>query len=112
MILGGLIVIAVIFHSAFDRHFSYHIFLSWGPILSLFGTIIPPLLFTRGMPLTGVGLGAIIAALEIPVTILMAYIILKEPVNLLQWLGVLLILAALIVMNIKKKAALSAMSLS
>jgi drug/metabolite transporter (DMT)-like permease len=107
MILGGLIVIAVIFHSAFDQHFSYQIFLSWGPILSLFGTIIPPLLFTRGMPLTGVGLGAIIAALEIPVTILMAYIILKEPVNLLQWLGVTLILSAVILMNIKKKAALS-----
>jgi drug/metabolite transporter (DMT)-like permease len=107
MILGGLIVIAVIFHSAFDRHFSYHIFLSWGPILSLFGTIIPPLLFTRGMPLTGLGLGAIIAALEIPVTILMAYIILKEPVNLLQWLGVLLILAAVIVMNIRKKQPLA-----
>jgi drug/metabolite transporter (DMT)-like permease len=107
MILGGLIVIAVIFYPAFDRHFSYQIFLRWGPVLSLFGTIIPPLLFTRGMPLTGVGLGAIIAALEIPITILMAYIILKEPVNLSQWLGVLLILSAVIVMNIKKKVSLN-----
>jgi drug/metabolite transporter (DMT)-like permease len=104
MITGGLIVIAFIFHAALNKDFSYHIFLRWGLILSLFGTIIPPLLFTKGMPLTGMGLGAIVASVEIPVSILMAHLLLKEPVSFLQWLGVAVILFSLVLMNLGKKA--------
>jgi drug/metabolite transporter (DMT)-like permease len=55
-----------------------------------------------GMPLTGVGLGAIIAAVEIPVSVMMAHLLLKEPVNVFQWLGIALILAAVVLMNIEK----------
>lgn len=102
MILGGFIVVALIFHSSINADFSFGIFMRWGILLSLFGTILPPLLFTRGMPLTGMGLGAIIASVEIPVSIIVAYIWLKEPVNLLQWIGVILILFAVILMNIRK----------
>lgn len=102
LILGGLIVIALIYHAALNREFSFGIFMSWGLLLSLFGTILPPLLFTRGMPLTGIGLGAIIASIEIPVAILMAKVLLKEPVSLPQWMGVMLILLAVVLMNIKK----------
>jgi len=102
LILGGWIVIAVIYHSALNREFSYGIFTSWSLLLSLFGTVLPPLLFTRGMPLTGMGLGAIIASVEIPVAILTANVLLKEPVSLPQWLGVVLILFAVVLMNIKK----------
>jgi drug/metabolite transporter (DMT)-like permease len=103
LILGGLIVIILIFHSALNMEFSYGIFTSWGILLSLFGTILPPLLFTRGMPLTGIGLGAIIASIEIPVAIFTANILLKEPVNLLQWVGVVLILLEVVLMNIRKR---------
>jgi drug/metabolite transporter (DMT)-like permease len=103
MILGGLVIIAIIFHSSLNQAFHYQIFIRWGIILSLFGTILPPLLFTRGMPLTGMGLGAIIASIEIPVSVLMANILLKEPVSALQWLGVILILFAVVLMNIGVK---------
>lgn len=99
LILGGLIIIAVIYHSALTREFSYRIFTSWGLLLSLFGTILPPLLFTRGMPLTGMGLGAMIAAVEIPVAIFTANVLLNEPVDLLQWLGICFILFAIILIN-------------
>jgi drug/metabolite transporter (DMT)-like permease len=102
MILGGLIIISFIFHSSLNHGFSYAIFLRWGLVLSLFGTILPPLLFTRGMPLTGMGLGAIIASVEMPVSVLMAHLLLKEPVSFLQWVGVILILFAVVLMNIKK----------
>jgi drug/metabolite transporter (DMT)-like permease len=104
MILGGLIIITVIFHSTMNQDFSYRIFFRWGVVLSLFGTILPPLLFTKGMPLTGMGLGAIIASIEIPVSVFMANLLLNEPVNLLQWVGVILILAAVVLMNIGTKA--------
>jgi drug/metabolite transporter (DMT)-like permease len=102
MILGGLIIISLVFHASLNQHFSYGIFLSWALVISLFGTILPPLLFTRGMPLTGIGLGAIIASLEIPIAVLMAHLLLKEPVGLLQWAGVGLILFAVILMNMGK----------
>jgi drug/metabolite transporter (DMT)-like permease len=106
MILGGLIIICFIFHSSLNQDFSYQIFLRWGLVLSLFGTVLPPLLFTRGMPLTGMGLGAIIASIEIPVSVLMANVLLKEPISLLQWMGVILILFAVVLMNIGKKMRL------
>jgi drug/metabolite transporter (DMT)-like permease len=69
----------------------------------LFGTILPPLLFTRGLPLTGMGLGAIIATIEIPVSIVVALILVKEPVIFIQWIGVILILFAVVLMNIGTK---------
>jgi drug/metabolite transporter (DMT)-like permease len=103
MILGGLVIILIIFHASLNPQFSFGIFLSWGLIVSLFGTVLPPLLFTRGMPLTGIGLGAIIASIEIPVSVLMAHLLLKEPVSLVQWTGVLLILLAVVMMNIGKR---------
>jgi len=103
MILGGLIIILIIFRASLNQHFSFGIFLSWGLVVSLFGTVLPPLLFTRGMPLTGIGLGAIIASIEIPVSVFMAHLLLKEPVSLLQWTGVMLILFSVILMNIAKR---------
>lgn len=102
LVAGGLIIILCIFYSSLNVDFSFSIFWRWAIVLSLFGTILPPLLFTRGMPLIGVGLGAIIAAVEIPVSVMMAHLLLKEPVNLIQWLGILLILAAVVLMNIEK----------
>jgi len=105
LILGGLITIACIFHAAIGKDFSYDIFLRWGLFLALFGTILPPLLFTKEMPLTGMGLGAIIAAVEIPVSVLMAHFILGEVVNLAQWTGIVLILFSVVLMNIKLKGS-------
>ena len=102
MKVGGLLIICLIIHASLTQHFYYKIFLHWGLLLSLFGTILPPLLFTRGMPLIGMGLGAIIASIEIPVSVLMAHVLLKEPVSFLQWVGVILILFAVVLMNTKR----------
>ncbi|SHG42969.1 Permease of the drug/metabolite transporter (DMT) superfamily [Chryseolinea serpens] len=100
LILGGLIIISIIFHASLNQAFSHAIFLRWGLLLSVFGTILPPLLLTRGIPLTGVGLGAMIASVEIPVSVFMARLLLNEPVSYLQWMGVVLILCAVVGMNI------------
>ncbi|HTN35476.1 MAG TPA: DMT family transporter [Arachidicoccus sp.] len=99
MILGGMIALTVIFHSSLNTDFSFEILPRWGILLSLFGTVLPPLLFTKGMPWIGVGLGAIIATIEIPVSVLMAHLLLNEYVSLFQWLGVILILFAVVLMN-------------
>ena len=83
--------------------FNFQIFLKWAIILSLFGTIIPPLLLNAGFPLTGIGLGSIVSSLELPVSVMMAYFLLQESVSLTQWIGIILIIAANTVMNLKKK---------
>lgn len=88
------------------KDFDFNIFLKWGIVLSLFGTIIPPMLLNAGFPLTGIGLGSIVSSLELPVSVLMAYFLLHEQVLLIQWIGILLIIMAIVIMNVnfKKKA--------
>ena len=74
-----------------------------GILLALFGTVIPPMLMNAGFPLTGIGLGSIVSALELPVSVVMAYFILNESVILSQWLGIVLIVVAIVIMNVKLK---------
>jgi drug/metabolite transporter (DMT)-like permease len=100
MILGGLIVILLVFHNSVNARFSGRIFISWGLVTALFGTILPPLLFTRGMPLAGIGLGAILASIEIPVAVMMAKALIGEQVLISQWIGAALILGAVIATNL------------
>jgi drug/metabolite transporter (DMT)-like permease len=103
MLLGGAVIVFAFGIATQNTEFHYGIFLKWGIILSLFGTIIPPMLMNAGFPLTGIGLGSIVSALELPVSVLMAYYLLHEKVVLLQWIGILLIILAIIIMNINFK---------
>jgi drug/metabolite transporter (DMT)-like permease len=100
MLTGGAII--VFFFSIFTQTtpFDFQIFMKWGIVLSLFGTIIPPMLLNAGFPLTGIGLGSIVSALELPVSVLMAYFLLNEQVVFVQWIGILLIILAIVLMNI------------
>jgi drug/metabolite transporter (DMT)-like permease len=103
MLLGGAVIV---FSFAFFTQvtpFNFEIFMKWGIILALFGTIIPPMLMTAGFPLTGIGLGSIVSALELPVSVMMAYMLLDEKVIFLQWVGIVLIILAIIIMNVNFK---------
>lgn len=73
----------------------------WGLALALLGTVIPPLFFSFGMPRTGVSLGAILSAAELPVAVVSSRWILQEDVRPLQWMGVALILFAIVMTNVK-----------
>ncbi|WP_184164922.1 MULTISPECIES: EamA family transporter [Flavobacterium] len=104
MLLGGSIIV---FSFAFFTQvtpFNLEIFLKWGIVLSLFGTIIPPMLMNAGFPLTGIGLGSIVSALELPVSVMMAYVLLNEKVIFSQWVGIVLIILAIIIMNVNFKS--------
>ncbi|MBF7090577.1 EamA family transporter [Flavobacterium sp. ALJ2] len=106
MLLGGAIIIFSFALATQTTPFNFEIFAKWGIILALFGTIITPMLMNAGFPLTGIGLGSIVSALELPVSVMMAYIILNEQVVFLQWVGIILIILAIIIMNLnfeKKK---------
>ncbi len=79
----------------------------YGLLLSLFGTVLPPLLFAYGMPKIGISLGSILSAVELPVAVVMSYTILSEAVSLLQWIGVIGILAVVIWTNSRGKNTIS-----
>jgi drug/metabolite transporter (DMT)-like permease len=106
MLLGGAVIVLLFAFLTQKTPFNYDIFYKWGIIIALFGTVIPPMLLNAGFPLTGIGLGSIVAALELPVSVFMAFLILNETVNFWQWIGVLLIIIAVIVMNIRVKKRL------
>ncbi|MCY0977549.1 DMT family transporter [Chryseobacterium wangxinyae] len=90
-------------NTQYIRAFDYSIFWTYGFILALFGTIIPPILFNLGFPNTGLGLGSIISSLELPVSVTMAFVLLGEQVLLIQWFGIILILSAVVLMNLPSK---------
>jgi len=103
MLLGGAVIVFSFAIATQVTPFNFEIFMKWGIILALFGTIIPPMLMTAGFPLTGIGLGSIVSALELPVSVMMAYILLDEQVVLSQWIGIVLIILAIIIMNVNYK---------
>lgn len=100
MLLGGAVIVFGFSIATQTAPFNFEIFLKWGIILALFGTIIPPMLMNAGFPLTGIGLGSIVSALELPVSVMMAFFLLNEQVNATQWLGIVLIILAIVIMNV------------
>jgi drug/metabolite transporter (DMT)-like permease len=100
LLVGSLAIIVLIFFPSLLQKFSFSSLWTWGLFLAVFGTILPPLLFTKGMPLTGMGWGTIIAAIEIPVSVFMAHWLLHEEISVAQWLGIVLILGSIVLMNL------------
>lgn len=100
MLFGLMIMVTLIWGYSLFNKFDPSILWTWGVIIAFFGTVLPPFLFSKGMPLVGVGLGGIVASLELPVSVMMAYFVLRESVDLSQWAGIALILLAVILMNI------------
>jgi len=101
LVFGGLLVILVFWNGAILHDISWPVFLKWGSFLGLFGTILPPVLFNKGMPRVGTGFGSIISAIEIPISVVSAYLVLNEHISLLQWLGIVIILIAVVLINRK-----------
>ncbi|MBD2862905.1 DMT family transporter [Paenibacillus oceani] len=98
---GGLIVVFVLLPPAFLLDMSVLMGVApYGLLLGFFGVVLPPLLFSIGMPRIGPGLGTILTASELPVAVSMSSFILAEHVSLLQWIGVVLILGGIAAGNV------------
>ncbi len=100
MLVGGTAIVLLFTAITWPGSYNVSIFIKWGLVLALFGTIIPPLLLNAGFPHTGIGLGSIVSSLELPVSVSMAFILLNEKVTAVQWLGIALIIAAVVIMNL------------
>ncbi len=101
MLVGAFTVVAVIGIPSLIDKFNLSIFWLWGLPLAIFGTVIPPFIFNKGMPKTGIGLGSILISIEIPASIGMAYLLLDERITMIQWSGIVLILFAIALLNLK-----------
>lgn len=100
LVMGGLLFITLFWNTHIMENMSWSA-IGWGSVLAIFGTILPPLFFTKGIPQTGIGMGSIISSVEIPVSVLAASIILQEKIAMLQWGGVIIILVSVILVNLK-----------
>ena len=67
--------------------------LPFAAIAGLFGLMCPVLLFGLGSPHLPAGLSTVMAAAELPAGLLIAMIVLSEPLGIIEWLGVVVILA-------------------
>jgi len=78
-------------------------FFKWTGLLALFGTIIPPVLFAKGIPKIGASVSSVLMVAEMPVAIICASLLLKEHIHSIQWVGILLMLCAIMYLNWQKK---------
>jgi len=100
---GGLIVVFLLMPPMFLFDFPVLMGVApYGLLLGFFGVLLPPLLFSIGMPHIGPGLGTILTASELPVAVSMSALVLGEYVSLSQWLGVVLILGGIAVGNVSR----------
>jgi drug/metabolite transporter (DMT)-like permease len=99
---GGCICVFLLFPPTFLFHLPVLLGVApYGLYLGVLGVVLPPLLFSIGMPHVGPGLGTILTASELPVAVTMSSLILTEYIAGSQWLGVALILAGIVIGNIK-----------
>lgn len=103
--IGMCLLIFALLPPAFLWNGALHGSLSFGGILlGLFGTALPPVLFSIAIPKIGISLSSILSSMELPTAVLMSYFILKEDVDAVQATGVVIILLAIVLANVKKKA--------
>ncbi|MNE12595.1 threonine and homoserine efflux system [compost metagenome] len=76
--------------------------LQWGIFLAIFGTVIPPICFTVGMPKIGSSLSSVLLTLELPAAVFCAHIILGEKVTFLQIVGIAIMLGSIVYLNVSK----------
>ncbi|SEC17311.1 DMT family transporter [Paenibacillus sp. GP183] len=81
--------------------------LGWGLMLGFFGQVVPTIAFNVGIPRIGSTLAAMLGSIELPVAIVAAFLLLGEPVLLVQWLGMILILAGILLSEKRSRAEIA-----
>jgi drug/metabolite transporter (DMT)-like permease len=98
MALAASVVLAVLFRPSFASPGTSGLgLLPWALGLGFFGVIVPNVTFAIGAPEIGGERASLVAAVELPVAVLVAHSWLGEHVTPLAWAGVLLILVAVAV---------------
>jgi drug/metabolite transporter (DMT)-like permease len=64
---------------------------------------LPVITLMKGLPLTGSSLGGVLAAVELPIAVLGAAILLGESLNFLKLVGIVLVLSGIILYNLSDR---------
>ncbi|MDO5334801.1 MAG: DMT family transporter [Coriobacteriia bacterium] len=72
-----------------------------GFVAGFTGFLLPVMLFGMGMPHLPAGLGTVLPAAELPAGLFIAMLVLGTPIELLQWLGVALIMGGVVLAQLK-----------
>ncbi|MEC0184672.1 DMT family transporter [Paenibacillus peoriae] len=101
---GAVITVFVAFPPTFLMNLDVLTELSpYGLVLGVFGVVLPPLLYSIGMPHVGSGMGTIMTASELPMAVIMSSLVLGEHVGWVQWIGVLIILSGIAFSNLRRR---------
>ena len=76
----------------------------WTLVIGFLGQVLPPVCFNIGIPVVGGSLAGVLGAIELPVAVIAAWILLKEQVVGVQWIGILLILIGIVVAELRLRA--------
>ena len=74
--------------------------IKWGVLIALFSMVFPLVAYSLFMPQLDLGIGPILSSLELPSSIVVAFILLGETVSVQQILGVFIIIAAVVLPNV------------
>lgn len=97
MLTGALLLVLIVFPPTFLwQGTSAPGLWRWGLLLGFFGCIVPTVCFAAGIPRVGGGLATILSSAELPTAVIMSALVLREPVSLTKWVGVLVILAGIV----------------
>lgn len=101
---GAVLTVFIVFPPTFLLDLDVFMgIIPYGLALGIFGGVLPPLLYSIGMPRVGSGLGTILTSSELPVVVAMSAFVLGEPISWPQWLGVIIILGGIVNSNIRFK---------
>ncbi|ARU61211.1 hypothetical protein CBW65_09310 [Tumebacillus avium] len=76
----------------------------WALLIGALGQIFPPVFFNIGIPRVGGSLAGVLGSIELPVAVIAAFVILREHVAGVQWVGILLILAGIVVSELRMRS--------
>ncbi|WP_240688902.1 DMT family transporter [Ammoniphilus sp. YIM 78166] len=98
--VGSMLIVFMVFPPQFlvDGSLIEGLWL-WGLLLAFFGIVLPNLLFTYGVPQIGSGVATILSSIELPMAVFLSYLVLQENVTLWQWLGVVVILMGIVIVE-------------
>lgn len=73
----------------------------WAPIIAIFAAVLPLICFSKGMPALSPSLGGILSSIELPSAIIFAFFLLGEKISLIQIAGIIIILFAICLPNMR-----------
>ena len=76
-------------------------FVPYAFVCGLFGMTLPVLLFGLGTPHLTPGMSTIMTSAELPAGLLLAMLVLGEPISAVEWLGVAIILAGVCIAQVR-----------